>query len=1159
MRKFYSLILMGLMGFFGSLQAQHQWTIISDNVGEIEAGEDHYYVIQEGDNTKTDGGSDGHSKAGYISNNAGAIPELKHECVFNFIDTGEKKEGFTIYLLKNVANGKYLVSNNNYTSIPAKAVHFTARKAEFRDESNLPSDAPWIEYSNAVSSTRSIYAEDAWVLCCCTNDRRYFSFWGSYEPNMAGYIDTNNWFIYEVEEDKLSAFDKFLVVYSEYFTSPVTEDIYPVGKNPGCVSREFFDRLSSLRDEALLLTENQNAKPEYCDSISNAIVNIFENELPKNIIPVTEGYYLIQNVRGGFCLDNGGSTLGDQYSEEKLTYPVESWNMDNAKYIWKFEKAEGKGRFYFRNFGSGQYVGGPSDYAMVDEPNTSFAFPSVRANIFLIHDGSSQVNVMTNGHWVNYNDANDPGNHFKFYCVDQKVVDSLKNQVVQNAENEKLDALIKQAELQHMIYRYKNGFVEEHVYNHPMDSGLVTKFMQANSWSTVEGSMSAPFDGNINTYFHTSWSDAEVAEQKTAEGDNHWVKVDLGREVQHLIVKFTKRQGALNGHISQYALYTPENGDPASADWNQMVVTSEDSISFQYGNNNTHIAHYTLDKPVRYLRFVVLQTRGADPAKYNSMTAGTGPLWHVSEFRMYDEDDCVGNPKYESIPENIRTAFDTALAKAKAEVADGKATVATYEELQTALENIVEAYPSTDGLKSSLKSASQMIEKAIESEDNELGFFKVGAKSALQQAIDAVSAELEKSEKAGTILTYEQIDNLQKQLDEAIDDFNSKLICPEDGKVYRMVCRTGFTAEGSEKPQNGACVASVDADYVNGTPVFRYREEAGVTERFNTLWLVEKGERGYAFKNLANGLYMNNAYDGLTKDEIKKLKRPNNYIGYSQTPKYFSLESFAGEGAAKEGCFIVGLTKNKYMNFQQNGQVMVEYFDRNDTNAALSFEEVTDDNEQFNSTYFCDIEAGKVQIKTLPITISEVYESNGGVYEVLGLKDNKIRLKAISGEIPAGTPFIINAIEQEYYIETELPNESLSDNLNLEYVYKPVVKNGLVSAPVGFTTKEGDSYGLLFNELVVASEAGDRVASGSGFFNNTIPATDEEGDFFLEIQGEITGEGTAVENVEVVKNVPMDVYTASGVKVRNNVKAGNATKNLPKGVYVVGGKKVIVK
>lgn len=37
----------------------------------------------------------------------------------------------------------------------------------------------------------------------------------------------------------------------------------------------------------------------------------------------------------------------------------------------------------------------------------------------------------------------------------------------------------------------------------------------------------------------------------------------------------------------------------------------------------------------------------------------------------------------------------------------------------------------------------------------------------------------------------------------------------------------------------------------------------------------------------------------------------------------------------------------------------------------------------------------------------------------------------------------------------------------------------------------------------------------------------------------------------------VDVYSASGIRLRKGVEAGTATDNLPEGIYIVGGKKVI--
>lgn len=52
---------------------------------------------------------------------------------------------------------------------------------------------------------------------------------------------------------------------------------------------------------------------------------------------------------------------------------------------------------------------------------------------------------------------------------------------------------------------------------------------------------------------------------------------------------------------------------------------------------------------------------------------------------------------------------------------------------------------------------------------------------------------------------------------------------------------------------------------------------------------------------------------------------------------------------------------------------------------------------------------------------------------------------------------------------------------------------------------------------------------------------------------------TDIEGMEVVVNDRVDVYTVAGTKVKSHVQRLNATEGLPAGIYLVGGKKVIVK
>ena len=116
--------------------------------------------------------------------------------------------------------------------------------------------------------------------------------------------------------------------------------------------------------------------------------------------------------------------------------------------------------------------------------------------------------------------------------------------------------------------------------------------------------------------------------------------------------------------------------------------------------------------------------------------------------------------------------------------------------------------------------------------------------------------------------------------------------------------------------------------------------------------------------------------------------------------------------------------------------------------------------------------------------------------------------------------------------------------------------NGLVGtlapgkAPVG--------YGILYGTegTVVDATATDNVATNSGYFAPTMSETTEKGAHSLSVDGKID----AIQNAVVAADAEVvNVYTLTGVQVRANVKAENAAKNLPAGLYIIGSKKVLVK
>ena len=71
-------------------------------------------------------------------------------------------------------------------------------------------------------------------------------------------------------------------------------------------------------------------------------------------------------------------------------------------------------------------------------------------------------------------------------------------------------------------------------------------------------------------------------------------------------------------------------------------------------------------------------------------------------------------------------------------------------------------------------------------------------------------------------------------------------------------------------------------------------------------------------------------------------------------------------------------------------------------------------------------------------------------------------------------------------------------------------------------------------------------------FRTAIKSTGSQSSFALKLDGTVTG----IVNLEN-PNAKVDVYTISGVCVRKNVPAASALNGLSRGVYIVGGQKVV--
>ena len=167
----------------------------------------------------------------------------------------------------------------------------------------------------------------------------------------------------------------------------------------------------------------------------------------------------------------------------------------------------------------------------------------------------------------------------------------------------------------------------------------------------------------------------------------------------------------------------------------------------------------------------------------------------------------------------------------------------------------------------------------------------------------------------------------------------------------------------------------------------------------------------------------------------------------------------------------------------------------------------------------------------------------------------KLILKEINADdvVEAGTPLVVLMASGDdapgsYNITVDWQNDVITYE---DFVYAAEGKNvnGLVGVIAPVTTSRG-SY--LANGNLAAVSENQVINTYSGYFLE-IPETTENGDAVIAIP-------TGIENAVVIPaNQMLNVYTISGIRVRTNVEGANALKNLPSGLYIVGGKKVFVK
>ena len=681
--------------------------------------------------------------------------------------------------------------------------------------------------------------------------------------------------------------------------------------------------------------------------------------------------------------------------------------------------------------------------------------------------------------------------------------------------------------------------------------GLVTDPSQlaSEAQEPSEGPIEGLVDGDISTFFHTAWS--------VSYDGTHYLQFSIEQPEEALLLKWVKRKCANfnNGAPLAYDLYA--TNDEALLDVVAGAYTNEDgedvedydywltqwtkvgSEVFKYkyttgvGQSTTDLdaAVSFIDFDGAYKYFRLLPT---------SRLSGSNAYIYGAEFRVYrgafDPEASLIN----AVPDDVLKALLDAIALAKEEIEDEAATAETLAALEKAYADFLEHYPDPNRITTALAAAKALAESA--EEGSGLGYYANGSIAKL----NAVIADVES--KVKELMTTEEIQNLLAELNAALDAFAASLNVPTNG-IYVIKSKTSTAAlEGC------SIVATTSSEKWNVELLGRvksgdaYADEANAELRAGRYWNVEKVDGGYTYRNLYTGMYL--CPVGPESEAIAQSVEPYVFaIQFAKEPGCFNLVLDVKD--AKNGEYI-------YANAQPASSKLVTWTSASGRdNSAFEFipaDAATINDNLDNSGLLFNVEYPEgIQIFTFPVDMDAYVEGNAGqFYTVLGQSaNNDVQLNAVAEgtTLKAGQGYVYIPTVADKVARFYMPEGTAFTEL--KPVRTALSENGLCGTFEEVTLPDNCGVFNAKHTEIFVSEKGEKVAPNTGWFE-LMPVATATGDVTVKANGKITAED-ANSIITIVDNRKSNlIYSISGVRM-------NRADNLPAGLYIINGKKYIVK
>lgn len=1032
--------------------------------------------------------------------------------------------------------------------------------------------------------------------------------------------NNNVWNIFEVDENdaKASLNNVMDATFGEGFSieglvDKNNKDAYVLGNDIGQydaakynVLKELYTKAKKAVDEEIQLTETE------LDKLSEDLPKAYD-DFKASGKPLTEGYYIVESYRahketgydGGALYDegavkNGAKRLLWTYKGGTPTYKKEDeLNHKSLKFIWKVEKDDSNpGYFFFKNMQTNRYInesevaGFNETVEMSDKPLASYNIVANRnqAGFFTfyspklwrgkgyqgaakdlwefggLHPGYDHERVVV-WNWQ------DKASAFYARTITEEQVKNILSVAQQGINNDKANALVNQAQAAlDKGYTYMavdaNGLRLEKANSGDYSTeelGLVTSADQLKSpmADKDEGKdLNFLLDGDANTFFHSTWHGGEDAWK-----GNHFLQFQLEAPQQELLLKWVKRvhDNANGGAPAKVTLWGTKSDDALDKGkenktndageevmdydawkkqgWDSLAVST---FTYPYAikvgeatkNNYAGMAYFKVPEGYKNFRLEVVSRANGAGADGNG-----NRFFFGSEFRVYKGKFDEVNSLIASVPKADVDALNAAIAKLKEEVKAEKATQESIDALQKAYEQFLKNYPEPKRVTDALAEAEKLSKSSVEGD--QVGYYTSGAKAKLAEVIASVKTKLEAQVKTKAP-NVEQINNFLAELNAGLAEFAKQLIMPAAG-VYRI------QSASAEKTREGRMMTAVNSSRESHLKMWgrisdpdlkgAYKDEPGFSSVLGAYWDVQKVDNGYTLKNVYTGLY---AAPKSGQAMMTQSEKPYTFdVVFAKTPGCFNFVIKAEDAEAKK----------IYVNAESDNLVLWNSAEGQD-NSAFKFLPATEklqDALNPEDGFRVYVQAKVAQIITLPVN-AEFDPSNGQFYTVIGQDaESNIQLAAVADKkLKAGQAYVYMPAEKnESNFVTLYPAADVNkDYTKLNPTHTPGdAVNGLT--PVFENTRLKEDSGIFNGDhsLVLLSIQNEGVSANTGYFDK-MPKTDKKGDAAIQAEAAITSLGRVV--VLNGASAKSGVYTLSGVRVNN-------TKHLPAGVYVVNGKKQVVK